>query len=72
MVAGIWACMYSLGEVIGPAMGGFLLQYYGFPFTSTVMASITFVLVSLFTCTGIIINIGRKIILHENMTLSSL
>lgn len=46
MVAGIWSCMYSLGEVIGPMMGGFLLQYYGFPFTSTVMAIATFVLVS--------------------------
>ncbi|XP_018571004.1 MFS-type transporter SLC18B1 [Anoplophora glabripennis] len=44
MVAGIWSCMYSLGEVIGPALGGYLLEYYGFPITATVMASMTFVL----------------------------
>ncbi|CAH1183609.1 unnamed protein product [Phaedon cochleariae] len=44
VVAGIWSCMYSLGEVIGPSLGGFLLQYYGFPVTSTVMATMTFLL----------------------------
>lgn len=37
--------MYSLGEVVGPSMGGFLLQYYGFPLTATVMAAMTLVLV---------------------------
>ncbi|XP_060517981.1 MFS-type transporter SLC18B1-like [Cylas formicarius] len=42
VVAGIWSCMYSLGEVIGPALGGFLLQYYGFPVASSVMAASTF------------------------------
>lgn len=42
VVAGIWSCMYSLGEVIGPSLGGFLLQYYGFPLTSTIMATMTF------------------------------
>ncbi|XP_074027066.1 MFS-type transporter SLC18B1 isoform X2 [Leptinotarsa decemlineata] len=41
IVAGVWSCMYSLGEVIGPALGGFLLQYYGFPIASTVMALMT-------------------------------
>lgn len=46
VVAGVWSCMYSLGEVIGPSLGGFLLQYYGFPITATVMASMTLVLVS--------------------------
>ncbi|XP_049822563.1 MFS-type transporter SLC18B1-like isoform X2 [Aethina tumida] len=44
VVAGVWSCMYSLGEVIGPSLGGFLLQYYGFPITATVMASMTLVL----------------------------
>jgi len=42
VVAGIWSSMYSLGEVVGPALGGFLLQYYGFPVSSTVMAGATF------------------------------
>nr|CAD7394226.1 unnamed protein product [Timema cristinae] len=44
MVAGVWSCMYSLGEVIGPSFGGFLLQHYGFPICSTVMAAMTFIL----------------------------
>lgn len=44
LVAGIWSCMYSLGEVIGPSVGGILLEYYGFPICSTVMACVTFVL----------------------------
>ncbi|KAL3281190.1 hypothetical protein HHI36_004407 [Cryptolaemus montrouzieri] len=48
VVAGLWSCLYSLGEVIGPSMGGILLQYYGFPLLSTVMAGITF-LVGLLT-----------------------
>ncbi|KAL1513328.1 hypothetical protein ABEB36_002750 [Hypothenemus hampei] len=42
VVAGIWSSMYSLGEVIGPALGGFLLQYYGFPISATVLAVSTF------------------------------
>ncbi|KAK9879739.1 hypothetical protein WA026_006799 [Henosepilachna vigintioctopunctata] len=42
IVAGVWSCLYSLGEVIGPSLGGFLLQYYGFPLMSTVMAALTF------------------------------
>lgn len=42
VVAGIWSCMYSLGEVIGPALGGVLLEKYGFPISSTVMAILTF------------------------------
>jgi predicted MFS family arabinose efflux permease len=41
VVAGVWSCVYSLGEVIGPSLGGFLLQHYGFPITSTIMASMT-------------------------------
>ncbi|XP_069676364.1 MFS-type transporter SLC18B1-like [Periplaneta americana] len=44
LVAGIWSCMYSLGEVIGPSVGGVLLEYFGFPICSTVMACVTFVL----------------------------
>lgn len=48
VVAGLWSCMYSLGEVIGPFLGGFLMQNYGFPTTASVMASMTFVLVRVF------------------------
>ncbi|XP_067013880.2 MFS-type transporter SLC18B1 [Anabrus simplex] len=44
MVAGVWSCMYSLGEVIGPSVGGLLVDYYGFPICSTVMAGFTFAL----------------------------
>lgn len=46
VVAGIWSCLYSLGEVIGPSLGGVLLQYYGFPVMSTVMAAIILGIVS--------------------------
>ncbi|KAI4464406.1 mfs-type transporter slc18b1-like protein [Holotrichia oblita] len=49
MVAGIWSCMYSLGEVIGPALGGVLLQYYGFPISASIMAAMTFIL-AVVTC----------------------
>jgi MFS family permease len=36
--------MYSLGEVIGPSIGGVILERYGFPICSTVMAFATFFL----------------------------
>lgn len=42
LVAGVWSCMYSLGEVTGPLLGGFLLELYGFPICATVMAGATF------------------------------
>ncbi|CAG9863397.1 unnamed protein product [Phyllotreta striolata] len=38
VVAGIWSCMYSLGDFIGPGIGGFLLEKYDFPIASTIMA----------------------------------
>nr|XP_022912860.1 MFS-type transporter SLC18B1-like [Onthophagus taurus]XP_022912871.1 MFS-type transporter SLC18B1-like [Onthophagus taurus] len=44
IVAGIWSCMYSLGEVIGPSLGGILLEHYGFAVASTTMAGSTFIL----------------------------
>ncbi|GLG93155.1 Vesicular acetylcholine transporter [Gryllus bimaculatus] len=44
MVAGVWSCMYSLGEVIGPLLGGALMDKYGFPLCSTVMAGLCFLL----------------------------
>lgn len=33
--------MYSLGEVIGPFLGGIFLQNFGFPVATTIMAGIT-------------------------------
>ncbi|XP_026285558.1 MFS-type transporter SLC18B1 [Frankliniella occidentalis] len=54
LVAGVWACMYSLGEVTGPLLGGFLLQVYGFPICATVMAGATFftaIFILVFFCT---------------------
>lgn len=42
IVAGVWSCMYSLGEVIGPLLGGLFLQHFGFPMAATVMAAMTF------------------------------
>ncbi|XP_071452139.1 MFS-type transporter SLC18B1-like [Hetaerina americana] len=44
LVAGIWSCMYSLGEVIGPLCGGVLVEHYGFPLCSSIMAAMTFIL----------------------------
>ncbi|XP_059049174.1 MFS-type transporter SLC18B1-like [Achroia grisella] len=41
-VAGVWSCCYSLGEVLGPALGGILSQYYGFPLSSTLCAAACF------------------------------
>ncbi|KAM3966487.1 uncharacterized protein ACR2FA_012028 [Aphomia sociella] len=41
-VAGVWSCCYSLGEVLGPALGGLLSQYYGFPLSSTLCAAACF------------------------------
>lgn len=45
MVAGLWSAAYSLGEVIGPSVGGVLLQYHGFPIAATTMAVMNLVLV---------------------------
>ncbi|KAG8228760.1 hypothetical protein J437_LFUL008201 [Ladona fulva] len=44
LVGGIWSCMYSLGEVIGPFFGGVVIEYYGFPLCSTIMAAMTLLL----------------------------
>ncbi|KAF4521169.1 hypothetical protein B566_EDAN011619 [Ephemera danica] len=44
IVAGVWSGMYSLGEVIGPSLGGLILEWYDFPTCSTVMALGTFAL----------------------------
>ncbi|XP_026484809.1 MFS-type transporter SLC18B1-like [Vanessa tameamea] len=41
-VAGVWSCCYSLGEVLGPALGGALAQQYGFPLCATLCAAACF------------------------------
>ncbi|CAG4923954.1 unnamed protein product [Colias eurytheme] len=41
-VAGVWSCCYSLGEVLGPALGGALAERYGFPFCATLCAAACF------------------------------
>ncbi|XP_063230677.1 MFS-type transporter SLC18B1-like [Bacillus rossius redtenbacheri] len=43
LVAGVWSCMYSLGDMIGPSLGGVLLQHFGFRYGSVVMAAMTFI-----------------------------
>lgn len=40
LISGVWSCAYSLGEVIGPALGGALLENCDFPTTATTMAAI--------------------------------
>ncbi|XP_045761273.1 MFS-type transporter SLC18B1-like [Maniola jurtina] len=43
-VAGVWSCCYSLGEVLGPALGGALAERYGFPLSATLCASACFIM----------------------------
>ncbi|XP_035663881.1 MFS-type transporter SLC18B1-like isoform X1 [Branchiostoma floridae] len=38
LVSGVYNCMYSLGEFIGPTIGGFLDDQYQFPIASTATA----------------------------------
>lgn len=70
MVAGTWSCAYSLGEMIGPTLGAILLDHYGFPTCSTVMAYTTFVMamVSLvfFTLKALLIHTPESVIYDES------
>lgn len=38
LIAGLWSSIYSLGEVLGPTLGGTLVEYFDFPTTSTTFA----------------------------------
>jgi MFS family permease len=40
LIAGLWSSMYSLGEVMGPSLGAFLTDHFGFPVCASVMAGI--------------------------------
>ncbi|KAI4464407.1 mfs-type transporter slc18b1-like protein [Holotrichia oblita] len=42
VVAGLWSSAYSLGEMLGPAIGGVMLQHWGFPKASTAIAGFNF------------------------------
>lgn len=35
VIAGLWSSVYSLGEVLGPVLGGTLMEHFNFPITST-------------------------------------
>ncbi|XP_052765930.1 MFS-type transporter SLC18B1-like isoform X2 [Mya arenaria] len=41
LVAGVWMSMYSLGDFIGPSVGGFLLDTVGFPEMTTFSAGLS-------------------------------
>ncbi|XP_066143495.1 MFS-type transporter SLC18B1-like [Euwallacea fornicatus] len=43
-ISGLWSSAYSLGEVIGPIMGGALMQKYSFPIASSTVAGINLIL----------------------------
>ncbi|CAG0879540.1 unnamed protein product [Cyprideis torosa] len=43
MVSGLWVSMYSLGECIGPAVAGVLIDHYGFAVMSTTFGLICIV-----------------------------
>ncbi|XP_060518537.1 MFS-type transporter SLC18B1-like [Cylas formicarius] len=42
VIAGLWSSIYSLGEFIGPVLGGTLLENFNFPITSTTMSLLNF------------------------------
>ncbi|CAG2174919.1 unnamed protein product, partial [Oppiella nova] len=39
LVSGLWSAMYSLGEVTGPSLGGWLSENFDFSIASTIMAA---------------------------------
>lgn len=41
LVSGLWSSMYSLGEVLGPSIGGVFLDLVGFPWASTIVAAVS-------------------------------
>ncbi|XP_067145121.1 MFS-type transporter SLC18B1-like [Centruroides vittatus] len=38
-VSGLWNSVYSLGEVIGPALGGILMDFFGFPQSAVILSA---------------------------------
>nr|XP_023024252.1 MFS-type transporter SLC18B1-like [Leptinotarsa decemlineata] len=43
VIAGLWSSIYSLGDVLGPILGGTLLENYHFPVSATSFAVLNFV-----------------------------
>ncbi|KAI5704783.1 hypothetical protein M8J76_002683 [Diaphorina citri] len=43
IVAGLWSCAYSLGDMLGPSIGGVLLEQFNFPVCATSMAIMSFI-----------------------------
>ncbi|XP_064480850.1 MFS-type transporter SLC18B1-like [Ornithodoros turicata] len=41
LVSGLWSSMYSLGEVLGPSIGGVFLDVVGFPWASTIISGVS-------------------------------
>ncbi|XP_075983718.1 uncharacterized protein LOC142981589 [Anticarsia gemmatalis] len=58
-VAGVWSCCYSLGEVLGPALGGALTEQYGFPLCATLCAAACFTM-AVVTLTFFCVRESRK------------
>ncbi|XKL68201.1 hypothetical protein PGB90_003692 [Kerria lacca] len=44
IIAGIWSCGYSLGDMTGPTLGGILLEYFDYPTCTTTMALLAFIM----------------------------
>lgn len=45
-VSGLWGCLFSLGEFIGPFLGGWVVEISDFQTASTIIALITISTVS--------------------------
>ncbi|CAH0557000.1 unnamed protein product [Brassicogethes aeneus] len=43
VIAGLWSSIYSLGEVVGPILGGAILENWNFPVTSSTFSLLNFV-----------------------------
>lgn len=44
VIAGIWSCGYSMGDMTGPTLGGVLLEYFSYPTCTTVMAILALIM----------------------------
>ncbi|CAH1186556.1 unnamed protein product [Phyllotreta striolata] len=49
MIAGLWSSVYSLGEVLGPVLGGSLMEHYEFANTCATFAALNFLIGTLTT-----------------------
>lgn len=49
VIAGLWSSVYSLGEVLGPVLGGSLMQHYDFSNTCATFAALNLIVGALTT-----------------------